>query len=64
MLNTTELKSLVELRIKLLHYWQKFPEEASDKALLNNWQNLLDKMILQERKRIDYAGGQNGNKEI
>ena len=60
MLNNDELKSLVGLRTKLLHYWQKFPDDGLDKNALNDWQNLLDKIILKERKRIDYTGGQNG----
>ncbi len=62
MLNNTEMSALRVLRIKLLHYWQKFPEESVDKKALNEWQNVLDKIIMKEQKKIDYSGEQNGKK--
>ncbi len=57
MLNNTELLALRELRVKLLHYWKKFPEESIGKKALNNYQNVLDKIIVREQKKIDYSGG-------
>ncbi len=50
MLDNQELSTLRELRVKLLHYWQKFPEESLiDKKSLNDYQNILDKVILREQ---------------
>ena len=60
MLENKELKALVDLRTRLLHYWQKFPEPGEEKTALNDWQNVLDKVILQEQKKVDYSVGQNG----
>lgn len=62
MLDRTELSALRALRVKLLHYWQKFPDETIDKKSLNEWQNVLDKVIMMEQKRIDYSGDQSGKK--
>ena len=62
MLNPIEMSALRVLRVKLLHYWQKFPEESVDKKSLNEWQNVLDKIIIKEQKRIDYSGEPNGKK--
>ena len=59
MLDNKELSSLRSLRLKLLHYWQKFPDVSLDKKELDNWQNVLDKVIIREQKSGDYSGSHN-----
>ena len=58
MLSNEELSTLRALRVRLLHYWVKFPDVSLDKKSLDNCQNVLDKIILREQKRVQIIGGQ------